>query len=171
MNSLVPDLVTTAIDPPVLLPRDTSNGVTSTEIWSTKSKLIGFLIEPKPFALRPNGSLKLTPSIEKSLYLLLAPITDISAFLDEPVLIDTLGSSFAKSATDLLIVGTPSMAVLSNKVPVPTLIDPALVAVVTTSSTSAVDTSLMLILVDSLSTKNSPSTDSLAYPGADALTV
>ena len=96
------------------------------------------------------------------MYLLLAPITDISAFLDEPVLIDTLGSSFAKSATDLLIVGTPSMAVLSSNVPVPTLIDPALEAVVTTSSTSAVDTSVMLILVDSLSTKNNPSTDSLA---------
>ena len=54
------------------------------------------------------------------------------------------------------------MAVLSNKVPVPTLIEPALEAVVTTSSTSAVDTSVMLTLVDSLSTKNNPSTDSLA---------
>ena len=76
-------------------------------------------------------------------------------------MIDTLGSSFAKSPTDLLMVGTPSMAALSNAVPVPILIDPAFDATVTTSSKSSAEANVIDTLVVSLRIKNNPSTDSV----------
>ena len=102
--------------------------------------------------------MKLTPSIEKSLYRLLAPITEISTFLEEPVLIETLGSNLAKSPTDLLIVGTPSIAVLSKSVPVPIFIEPAFEATVTTSSRSSAEASVIDTLVVSLRIRYKPST-------------
>ena len=117
---------------------------------------------PKPLAFSPNGSLKLTPSIEKSLNLLFWPITEISAFLDDAEFIDTLGSNFAKSAIDLLIVGTPSIACLSRKVPVPILIlETPLEAVTTTSSRSApLESRSTFKFVMSLSINMIPSIDS-----------
>ena len=74
---------------------------------------------------------------------------------------DTLGSNLAKSATDLLIVGIPSMAALSKNVPVPTLIRATpLEAVTTTSSRSDdVESKSMLMLVVSLRMRKIPSTD------------
>ena len=134
----------------------------STEIWSTKSNDIGFLIVPNPLALRPNGSLKLTPSIEKSLYLLFAPITEICVSLLEALLIETLGSSFAKSATDLFIVGTASISSLDKTVPVPTLkaADPA--SAETTTSSVADLLSVMLTCPDLANCKYKPSNSSVS---------
>ena len=77
----------------------------------------------------------------------------------------------ARSATDLLMVGTPSMAVLSKLVPVPILIDPDLAAVVTTSSISETLTSVIATFEVSLRIKNKPSTDSRLYPVAEAVMV
>ena len=89
---------------------------------------------PKPLSFKPNGSLKLTPSIVKSLNLVFAPMTLISASLPTPPLTDTLGSIFAKSATDLLIVGTASISALVIRVLVPILKAEAAFPVTTTSS-------------------------------------
>ena len=107
------------------------------EICSTKSKLIGLRMVPKPLALRPKGSLKLTPSMAKSLNLLFAPITDISVYRLEALLTDTLGSIFAKSPIDLFIVGIASICDLVNRVPVPVLTIPEPASAVTTSSSAA----------------------------------
>ena len=82
------------IEPPVAPPTDTSYGVISTEISSIKSILIGFFIVANPLSFRPNGSLKLIPSIEKSLNLALFPITEISASLLFSPSKETRGSNF-----------------------------------------------------------------------------
>ena len=101
---------------------------------ATKSILIGFLIVPKPLSFNPKGSLKLTPSIVKSLNLVFAPITLISASLPTPPFTETLGSILAKSATDLFIVGTASISALVIRVLVPILNAEAGLAVTITSS-------------------------------------
>ena len=92
---------------------------------------------PNPLAFNPKGSLKLTPSIVKSLNLLFAPITEISVYLLEALLTETLGSILAKSPIDLLIVGTASISALVRRVPDPvfTITEPA--AAVTTSSSAS----------------------------------
>ena len=96
--------------------------------------------------------------MEKSLNLLFAPITEISVYLLEALLIETLGSIFAKSATDLLMVGTPSIWSLVNKVPEPTLIasDPA--AAVTTNSSASDRLYVTETVPSSFKDKNNPST-------------
>ena len=60
-------------------------------------------------------------------------------FLLEALLIETLGSIFAKSATDLLTVGIPSMASLSKRVPVPILKASEVACAVTTTSSADVE--------------------------------
>ena len=52
------------------------------------------------------------------------------------------------------MVGTPSMAALSNAVPVPILMDPAFDATVTTSSKSSAEANVIDTLVVSLRIKN-----------------
>ena len=96
--------------------------------------LTGFFIVPNPLSFNPNGSLKLIPSIVKSLNLVFAPITLISASLPTPPFTETLGSIFAKSATDLFIVGTASISALVMSVLVPILKAEAGLAVTITSS-------------------------------------
>ncbi len=100
-------------------------------------------------------------------------MTDISELLALPVLMETLGSSFAKSATDLLTVGIPSIAFLSRVVPVPILMVPSLLEAVTTTSSTEdeLDTKSTETLVVSVNTRYTLPTVSVPYPGALTLTV
>ena len=86
-------MVTAVIVPPVALPFETSYGVMSTVISSTKSILIGFFIVAKPLSFKPNASLKLTPSMVKSLSLEFLPNTEISVLLALAPFTLTLGSN------------------------------------------------------------------------------
>ena len=163
---MVPDLVATEIEPAVVLPLETSYGFISIAICSTKSILIGFLIVPNPLSFNPNGSLKLIPSIVKSLNLGLAPIILIWASLPTPPLTVTLGSILAKSATDRLIVGTLSISVLVNSVPVPILKAEGALPVTSTISTVAL-VKVTFTLSGSPKFKYNPSMDSDLYPVAE----
>ena len=87
----------------------------------------------------------------KSLNLLLAPITEISEYRLEPELIETLGSIFAISAIDLLIVGMPSIASRSRNVPDPILIEPSGTVPVTVISSTSEDAKLTVTSVVLLS--------------------
>ena len=77
-------------------------------------------------------------------------------------MIETLGSSFAKSATDLFIVGTASISSLDKTVPVPTLkaADPA--SAETTTSSVADLLRVMLTCPDLANCKNKPSNSSVS---------
>ena len=133
--------------------------------------LTGFLIVPKPLSFRPNGSLKLTPSIVKSLNLVLAPMTLISASLPTPPLTETLGSILAKSATERLIVGIAFISSRVRTVLVPILKASAGFAVTTISS--AAEELVKVTPKDSGSPRlrYKPLIDSELYPGAVTLTV
>ena len=97
----------------------------------------------------------------KSLNLLLAPITEISEYLLEPVLIETLGSIFAISAIDRLTVGIPSIASRSKNVPVPILIEPSDAVAVTVISSISLETKVTVISVVLFKTRNTPPSDSV----------
>ena len=133
--------------------------------------LTGFLIVPNPLSFKPKGSLKLTPSIVKSLNFVLAPITLISASLPTPPLTVTLGSIFAKSATERLIVGTASMASLVRIVLVPILNASAGLAVTTISSAAPDAVRVTPNDKGSPRLRYKPSIDSELYPCADTFTV
>ena len=82
LNLFVPLLVTALIVPPDAPAFETSYGVISTAISSTKSTSIGFFIVAKPLSFRPNASLKLIPSIVKSFKRPFLPITETSVCLE-----------------------------------------------------------------------------------------
>ena len=111
---------------------------------------------PKPLSFKPNGSLKLTPSTEKSLKRSCAPITVIELFLLLSVLILTLGSNFAKSAIDRLIVGTPAIASSPSEIPPPILIVPLVAEAVTPISSILLETMVISIAAVLFNTKYNP---------------
>ena len=126
---------------------------------------------PKPLSFKPKGSLKLTPSIVKSLNLAFAPITLICASRPTPPFTETLGSIFAKSATDRLIVGTAFISSLVNRVLVPILNAEAGFAVTTISSATEELVKVTPKFRGSPRERYKPCIDSELYPGAETFTV